>query len=94
MSGLRQTVQSSLFIKKTSISVQGQGASRYGRGKAACSPRNAISSVLSLRSRRLEVVGATKSWCLRVSHSRAPVLSCAHYFQAPATQAMCSERTI
>ena len=34
-----------VFIKKTSISVQGQGASRYGRGKAACSPRNAISII-------------------------------------------------
>ena len=43
-------------------------------------------NVLSLRSRRLEVVGARKK-TPRVSSSRAPVLSCAHYFQAPATQA-------
>ena len=81
---------SNLFIykkKKTSISVQGQEASRYGRGKAACCPRNPISSVLSLRSRRLKVVGARKNGYLRVSPSLAPVLSCAHYFQAPATQA-------
>ena len=51
---------SNLFYlsEKTSISVQGQGGSRYGRGKAACTPRNAISSVLSLRSRRLVVVVA------------------------------------
>ena len=35
-----------LFIKKTSISVQGQGASCYRRGKAACSPRNAISILI------------------------------------------------
>ena len=32
-------------LLKTSISVQGQGASRYGRGKAASSPRNVISSI-------------------------------------------------
>ena len=37
----------------------------------------------SLRSRRLEVVGAN-----------APVLSCAHYFQAPATQAIEEENFI
>ena len=42
----RQTVQSFLFIPESSISVQGQGASRYGRGKAACFPRYAISMVL------------------------------------------------
>ena len=48
----------------------------------------------SLRSRRLEVVGTRKNGCARrrhargeVSPSRAPVLSFAHYFQAPATQA-------
>ena len=34
----------------------------------------------SLRSRRLEVAGERDS--------RAPVFSCAHYFQAPATQAI------
>ena len=34
----------------------------------------------SRRSRRLEVGGARKN-------GRAPVLSCSHYFQAPATQA-------
>ena len=56
---------------------------------------------LSLRSRRLEVVGIRRnarsrrrhvmgeggSLNPRVSPSRAPVLSFAHYFQAPATQA-------
>ena len=53
----------------------------------------------SLRSRRLEVVGARKNGrtrrrhargegAPRVSPSRAPVISCAHYFQAPATQAI------
>ena len=37
----------------------------------------------SPRSRRLEVVGARgRHACL----SREPVFSCAHYFQAPATQ--------
>ena len=40
----------------------------------------------SLRSRRLEVVGTRKNG--RVSPSRAPVLSLARYFQAPATQAI------
>ena len=39
----------------------------------------------SLRSRRLEVVGTKKQ---RASPSRAPVLSFARYFQAPATQAI------
>ena len=52
----------------------------------------------SLRSRRLEVVGERENGCAlgardgdtlspRVSPSRAPVFSCAHYFQAPAAQA-------
>ena len=43
---------------------------------------------LCLRSRRLEVEqgGERKT---RVSRSRALVLSCAHYFQAPTTQASC-----
>ena len=44
----------------------------------------------SLRSRRLEVVGTSKNGRARrtcVSPSRAPVLSFARYFQAPATQA-------
>ena len=41
---------------------------------------------LSLRSRRLEVVGTRKNARER-SPSRASVLSFAHYFQAPATQA-------
>ena len=44
----------------------------------------------SLRSRRLEVVGTSKNRRARrtcVSPSRAPVLSFARYFQAPATQA-------
>ena len=91
---MRQTVKPFLFIKKTSIGVQGQGASCYGRGKAACCPRNAISSVLSLRRKRFKVVGARKNGCLRVSPSLAHVLSRAHYFQEPATQAIRSERTI
>ena len=38
----------------------------------------------SLRSRRLEVVGTRKNGPARRRH--APVLSFAHYFQAPATQ--------
>ena len=45
----------------------------------------------SLRSRRLQVVGTRKNGRARitpcVSPSRAPVLSFARYFQAPATQA-------
>ena len=51
----------------------------------------------SLRSRRLELVGTRKNGSARrrhargevarVSPSRAPVLSFAHYFQVPATQA-------
>ena len=44
----------------------------------------------NLRSRCLEVVGARKNGHereTRVYPSRAPVLSCAHFFQAPATQA-------
>ena len=46
--------------------------------------------LLSLRSRRLEVVGTRKNGRARrrhVSPSRAPVLSFVRYFQAPATQA-------
>ena len=39
----------------------------------------------SLRSRRLEVVGARKNGCARVRHVETPVLSCAHYFEASAT---------
>ena len=46
--------------------------------------------VFSLRSRRLEVEGTRKNGRARVSPSRAPVLSFAHYFQAPATQAILS----
>ena len=55
----------------------------------------------SLRSRRLVVVSETEngrargrhargdcSLSPRLSPSRAPVISCAHYFQAPATQAI------
>ena len=55
----------------------------------------------SLRCRRLEVAGErenghargrhAKGWGFlspRVSPSRTPVFSCAHYFQAPATQAI------
>ena len=52
-------------------------------------------STFSLRSRRLEVVGERENERARgrhargrVSPSRAPVFSCAHYFQAPATQAI------
>ena len=41
--------------------------------------------VPSLRSRRWEVAGERENG--RASPSRAPVFSCAHYFQAPATQA-------
>ena len=45
----------------------------------------------SLRSRRLEVAGEREDGRARGRHargpSRAPVFSCAHYFQAPATQA-------
>ena len=39
----------------------------------------------------VEVVSARKNWRARgsVSPSRARVLSCAHYFQAPAMQAKC-----
>ena len=40
----------------------------------------------SLRSRRLKVVGEKENG--RVSPSRAPFLSFAHYFQVPATQAI------
>ena len=58
----------------------------------------------NLRSRRLEVVGTKKKkrarkketregrGTPRVSPSRAPVLSFAHYFQAPATQANKEEK--
>ena len=45
----------------------------------------------SLRSRRLEEVNARKNG--RASLTRVPVLSCAHYFQAPATQATTTENT-
>ena len=37
--------------------------------------------LLSLRSRRLEVVGTRKNERARASPSRAPVLSFTHYFQ-------------
>ena len=43
-------------------------------------------SILSLRSRRLEVAGERENG-RSLSPSRAPVFSCAHYLQAPATQA-------
>ena len=52
-----------------------------------------LSSVHSLRSRRLEVVGTRKNRRVRTRprvSPRAPVLSFAHYFQAPATQAILS----
>ena len=49
--------------------------------------------VSRLRSRRLEVMGERENGRARGSHargevspSRAPVFSCAHCFQAPATQ--------
>ena len=42
----------------------------------------------SLRSRRLEVAGERENGRARETPSRAPVFSCAHYLQAPATQAM------
>ena len=42
----------------------------------------------SLRSRRLEVAGERENGRARGRHARGePVFSCAHYFQAPATQA-------
>ena len=51
--------------------------------------------VTSLRSRRLEVVGEREKGRARGRHARgdmrpshAHVFSCAHYFQAPATQAI------
>ena len=54
--------------------------------------------IISLRSRRLEVVGTRKKRAReketregrgpRVSLSLAPALSFAHYFQAPASQAI------
>ena len=54
---------------------------------------------LSLRSRRLEVVGERENGRARgrharVSPSRTRVFSCAHYFQAPATQANLDSRAI
>ena len=60
---------------------------------------SSFKSIASLRSRRLEVVGEREngrargrhargdSLSPRVSPSRARVFSCAHYFQASATQA-------
>ena len=66
-------LQPFLFVKKTSISVQGQGASRYGWGKAACSPRNAISTMFSACvAGAWKCAGARKNRCLRVSPSHAP----------------------
>ena len=62
-------------------------------------PLNPCQEWISLRSRRLEVVGTRKNGCARRRHARgegdsplaclprAPVLSFAHNFQAPATQA-------
>ena len=56
--------------------------------------RRGLSFLGSLRSRRLEVVGTSghkkrraREKETRESPSRAPVLSFARYFQAPATQA-------
>ena len=52
------------------------------------------SELYSLHSRRLEVVGERENGRARGRHARgvsrslAHVFSCAHYFQAPATQAM------
>ena len=46
-------------------------------------------SIASLRSRRLEVAGERENGRAKGRHARvAPVFSCAHYFQAPATQAI------
>ena len=56
----------------------------YRRRKLAC--LRTLYFLCSLRSRRLEVVGARKNGCTR--GRRAPVLSSAHYFQGPATQAI------
>ena len=73
-----------------------------GRGRWAVID-SCLSKRSNLRSRRLEVVGTKKKRARkketregrgtpRVSPSRAPVLSFAHYFQAPATQAKKEEK--
>ena len=51
-----------------------------GSEKIVKSPVSWIFLTCSLRSRRLEVMGEREN-------GSAPVFSCAHYFQAPATQA-------
>ena len=54
-------------------------------------------SSLSLRSRRLEVVGTRKNGRGRRRHAclpRAPVLSFTHYFQAPAMQATVASNNV
>ena len=67
----------------------------YKWSVCACG-RDSSQVSVSLRSRRLEVVGTRKNGRARGRHargegapSRAPVLSFPHYFQAPATQAKC-----
>ena len=63
---------------------------------AVCFQDNGI-LITSLRSRRLEVVGREKGHARGrhargvsppLSPSRAPIVSCSYYFQAPATQAI------
>ena len=55
----------------------------FGDLRISCFRSGRFSRV-NLRSRRLEVVGERENG--RVSPSRGPVFSCAHYLQAPATQ--------
>ena len=66
--------------KKTSIGVQGQGASRYGRGKVACSPRNAI-SIMFLAC----VAGAWKEWTQERTGVSACLPRARPFFLAPTT---------
>ena len=86
-----------LFSQATTISFTMFQATSSGRNVAFVFYKNTFSRSMrmkkvnwpSLRSRRLEVVGARKKGRARRRHpSRASVLSFAHYFQAPATQAM------
>jgi len=59
---------------------------KIGSKSRAASPLASLASagIACVAERCLEVVGARKE-TPRVSPSRAPVLSCAHYFQAPDT---------
>ena len=86
-----------LFSQATTISFTMFQATSSGRNVAFVFYKNTFSRSMrmkkvnwpSLRSRRLEVVGTRKNGRARRRHpSRASVLSFAHYFQAPATQAM------